>query len=427
MPTLEKKIVQTLFLLLFFFTPLIFNSAGSEVYEFPKLYFVFFLGGLITFIFLLFNILIERKYAFKLSALLQTYVLAFILSTVFSLHLYTSIWGYYSRFNDGLLSLLSYIGLSAVINYYFSREKVIDFFKVSLLTLIPISIFALFQITEVARVYSTFGQPNWLAQYIVFLLPFCLYLALFDTKYFIWFPISILGFCALWFSYSMSGLLGFLVSLGFFVSLNIKGLLSAKVYFIRFALLLFLYGIIAVFNLGVFKLRVQDAYNDLISGTVPHVYAQADIIAKSATQRNVSDAGFIRLNVWKASLELPLTSVKNLLIGTGPETYPYAFQPHRPKDMNYSSEWNFVVNKPHNYYIEVLIEQGLVGLLLLLAIYFLVYVKLPLELKPGFVAFLVTNIFGWPTVATSLLFWVSTVFISNRKEEPSAALSVKTV
>ncbi len=108
------------------------------------------------------------------------------------------------------------------------------------------------------------------------------------------------------------------------------------------------------------------------------------------------------------------SSPKNLLLGIGPETFPYEFPFFREDFLNYSSEWDFILNKPHNYYFEILVELGVIALVF----YLLIMVKtLGHENKfmvAGVLGFYVTNIFGWPTVCTSLLFWIWLIFVRKR-------------
>ena len=171
--------------------------------------------------------------------------------------------------------------------------------------------------------------------------------------------------------------------------------------------------LIAVTNLGVFRLRIQDIFSDVqnIISIVPKIYA-AD-----STQRNLSDPGFIRGGLWLGTTKLIFSSPKVALIGTGPETFPYSFQKFRPRELNYSSEWNFVFNKPHNYFLEVSSEQGLLGL----GIYFYLYWKLLRNLDKKylacFVAFAVSNVFGWPTVVTTCIFWMYLASIEAKYEK----------
>lgn len=108
-----RRIIILLFHLLLFLTPLIWTSKTSELFELPKMYFVYTLTLLITSLWLARMIvskrLLVRKTPFDLPLLL--FLASQIISTILSIHPRTSLFGYYSRFNGGLLSTISYLTL----------------------------------------------------------------------------------------------------------------------------------------------------------------------------------------------------------------------------------------------------------------------------------------------------------------------------
>lgn len=397
-----------------FFLPLVFGSRTNELYEFPKTYFIYFIGGALITVFVIEQI-VQEKALPKVPWYIKLYVLSYIVSSLFSMHPYTSFWGYYTRFNDCLISTLVFFGVYVVAKTKLSTSEFESLFKIMLFSILPVSIVGILQRGDMVRVYSTFGQPNWLAQFLAMLLPFANYLFFVGPAMWFWFLISVLGFAALWLTYSLSGLMGYAIGFCILLYLYRKNWFPDRKNLYKLIALLIICELVAVTNLGVFKLRLQDMFNDtknLIS-VVPKVYA-ADLNLFS-TQRNLSDPGFIRGGLWAGTAKLIFSSPKIALSGTGPETFPYAFQKFRPRELNYSSEWNFVFNKPHNYFLEVASEQGLLGL----SIYLYLYWKLLSPLfspssKDGldkkylacFGAFAVTNIFGWPTVVTTFIFWM---------------------
>ena len=396
-----KRLLQKPYLLIFcvliFFTPLVFVSNTVELYEFPKMFFVYFVGGLAIAIFFTDWILHGFKLK-KISTNVLTYVVLFAISVIFSVHPYTSVWGYYSRFNDGLISLLIFLGLYFVAINKLKKEDFVVLLKISVFTVIPVSLLAAFQHFEgTARAFSMLGQPNWLAQYILILLPICLYFALNELFWF-WGSIFILGFSGVWFAYSTSGLLGVVLSLFALLLIYYKESFFKKN--IRNLILLFAICFsIAFSNLGIFRSKFMDIFIDL-----KKVYA-LDTISNPANNQ-VSDPGFIRLGLWKGTLKLITSSVKVFFIGTGPETFPYAFQPFRSLDLNYSSEWDYVFNKPHNYILEIWSESGIFTLISYLALLFFAFKKLSGFMKSSLIGFSVVNLFGWPLVPTTLLFWL---------------------
>ena len=470
-----EKLVYGLLVL----TPFLFSGAFNEAFEFPKMYFVYFVGSLLILLTVFGRLWgagdgmktdeinqsptppSDRQYGkaaylqhgftclhggFNLLAGL--FVFSFILSTIFSGHLYTSLWGYFSRFNGELVSVLIFFGLYWTILQL--KPKTQSVLKSVALTVLPISLYSIMQhfglggtwtTDTTTRAFSTFGQPNWYATYCTMILPIVLYLALNykDLKQgsstpnkpslldFGWYGLYALGFAGFWFAYSVSGIIGLVTSSSLVLILNKSATLKN---WRRLAVLLTVCCTIALTNPGIFKQRVDDVVKDIVTshnkstiqtsiGTdtlnsstenppeeIPPI-DQADLSPQAKpTEYNLSDSGFIRKGIWEGTVELWLASPKNLLIGIGPEIFPYEFQFFRPASLNYSSEWNFILNKPHNYYLELLTQNGLLGLLIYLAIVVKVLLAKHPVLTPTLIGLFVTNIFGWPTVYTTLLFWI---------------------
>lgn len=392
-----------------FILPLVSGSPTNEAFEFPKTYFIYIVGGALIAIFFVQLFASERPLP-KIPLYIQLYLLSFIVSTAFSMHLYTSLWGYYTRFNGGLISIAIYFGIYLVAKTKLSKGDFANLFKVLVFSIVPVSILGILDHSTVVRVTSTFGQPNWLAQYLGIFLIYANLLFFEDSFAPVWFVISIIGFTCLWYTYSLSGILGFMT--GFLVlTVLFKGtIFKDKANILKLTLLVTFYLGIALLNLGVFKLRMVDVTNDIkrISLLSPVSYAAETTVVEqdTPTQRNLSDPGFIRSGMWLGTLKLIFSSPKIALIGAGPETFPYAFQKFRPAELNYSSEWNFVLNKPHNYFLEVPSQQGLFGLAIYLYLYWRLLKGLEKKYKAGFIVFAVTNFFGWPTASTTLLFWL---------------------
>lgn len=425
------KLLWFLTFILIFLTPLIFVSDTNEAFEFPKMFFVYFAGTSLIFVYLLRLLWLKEKFVFP-NVFVQGFLLANVLATLLSTHLYTSLWGYYSRFNGGLISLVVFIGVFLVLKNSFDQPQFSKIRNLIMVTILPIGGYGVvqhFTIDDITRVYSTLGQPNWLGAYLVVVLPLVM------DKYFDekleWLSVFlyVLGFSALWYTFSLSALLGFVFAAGTFVYLkwdvirkNVKksGVLVAMTF------------LIALSQPGVFGQRVKDIMIDLRKANaqtemtmdpgISSSSAPSDGEQLSASEtsndgeqlpapnmssgKQLSDPGFIRLLMWKGTLHLATSSPKNFLIGTGPETFPYTFQKYRPAELNYSSEWEFILNKPHNYYLEVLAETGIVGLFSYLCLLYWGFKNSDREFKASLVGFAVTNFFGWPTVATTLLFWV---------------------
>jgi O-antigen ligase len=415
-----------LYALLVFFTPLIFSTNSNELFEFPKMFFVYFVGFLIITFFIVDVIINPIKLKKPHPAVIFLFV-TFVVSTLFSTHFYTSIFGYYSRFNGGFLSYFVFFGLYYVALNKLTKEDYKNLLTTSLFTVVPIGFYGLFQyFNGVLRAYSTFGQPNWLAQYLSMILPVLLYVFLSeDSKLSVlWFGIYMFGFYCFWVTYSLSGILGFLVSLAILLPKILRNKKDDKFGY-RLTLVILVMVVVPLSNPGIFKDKVGDIIIDLRKnvGLINVSHAQEEESANLSVRNNVSDPGFIRLSLWESSLKMVISSARVFLIGFGPGTFPYNFQPFRSLKLNYSSEWDFVFNKPHNYYIEIWSESGIFSLLSFIFILYLMFKKSPDFIKPSVVAFGVSNIFGWPVVSTSLLFWLLASYaLEERFEKKSGSL-----
>src|SRR3989344_530335 len=200
----SDKLLSLLYRSLFIVTPLLVYHKTSELFEFNKILFVYLIAGLIAslwvFKMLLFRKIILKKTPIDLFILL--FVATQILSTIFSIDQHTSIFGYYGRFNGGLLSTFSYIllyyGFTSQIGTIFTRAWVIKTMKISLIVAIGVVVWgltgwigkdascALFtgvwtnacwtaDFKPALRMFSTLGQPNWLGAYIAVNISYCLY------------------------------------------------------------------------------------------------------------------------------------------------------------------------------------------------------------------------------------------------------------
>lgn len=399
---------------LVFLTPFLFARNTNELFEFPKMYYVYFAGSLLFVVTLLgrYRNIISNGF----SRLAGLFLVSFALSTVLSSHPYTSTWGYFSRFNGGLVSVLVFFAIFLATSIL--KPPARNVLKVAALTILPISVYAILQHFGVGgrwasdttvRAFSTFGQPNWYGAYCAMVLPIILYFSLRERQRVVdkvaWLLLFILGFCGFWFAYSISGIAGLAASILLLLVLDIK---SVRNNLIPILITFLVCAVFAFLNPGIFKQKLDDALVDTTRIVQPNTTSQPQVTNSYVETPTyaVTDSGFIRKGIWEGTLKLVLSSPKNVLVGTGPETFPYEFQRFRPSSLNYSSEWNYILNKPHNYYLELLAQNGIIGLVIYLTFVIkILLLKHPI-FTPALLGLFVTNIFGWPTVSTSLLFWI---------------------
>ncbi len=244
------------------------------------------------------------------------------------------------------------------------------------------------------RVFSTLGQPNWLAALLVALLPISLIYSLKNKFYML---VSIIFFTTLIFTKSRSGFLAFGVEF-----LILWGYLFWKEkmkYIKEFIFITLSFSLLTFFFL-------TKSNNSTI--TMPNS-------GGPALETGGTESGSIRKYVWIGALNIFL---KNPLLGTGPETFAFSFPTQKPTEHNLTSEWDFIYNKAHNEFLNILSNTGIVGftayILIVISTISILILKnknadpnyYNIALLSSFVSILVTNFFGFSVVIISLLFYL---------------------
>jgi len=417
-----RRTIEYSFYLLFFLVPLILTPWNYELFEFNKMLAVYFLTVIITGSWLI-KAAAEKKFTFRRTFWDIPLLIFFgsqLLSYLFSIDRHTSLFGYYSRFNGGLLSVISYILLywAFVTNMDKGKTQRACYYLLGSAALVAaygilehFGIDAKYWVQDVRnRVFSTLGQPNWLAAWLVALIPFVWALALNSKPYIYYLLFTICYFCLL-FTGSRSGFLGFAVAfLAFWPLVAFAFRQKIKTLALPFSVFSSLFLVISLFTGTPYTPSAKEFFQK----TQPPATNQP--VPPQATENQtpllVSESGDIRKIVWKGAVEIwrhyPI-------LGTGPETFAYSYYWYRPREHNDVSEWDFLYNKAHNEYLNYLATTGGVGLgsyLVLIGsfiIWSLSKIKnstLIIALLAGFSSIVVTNFFGFSVVPVSLLFFI---------------------
>lgn len=469
-----NRAIEYSFYSLFLLTPLVFTSDNYELFEFPKMWLVFGLT-LIIGAFWAIKMVLQGRIAIQRTPLdipIALFLLSQIISTIFSLDIHVSMWGYYSRFNGGLFSILAYIFL-----YYafVSNLGVLIAKRLLLASLVSGGIVALWGLpshfgydptcfllrgtfdvscwTEAfqpkIRIFSTLGQPNWLAAYLAILIPIAIAFAIQKTQKnqsignvgkserseflklrvlrAFWKPVllflfAILAFTDLLFTKSQSGFAGLMFALSFFIGAVLfqeaKGNKSFWSSILKSHTAGMLLIILVVFALIFFFVGSPIERQKVI---------QAPALPRLGEELGGTDSGKIRMIVWRGALEI---FRNNPLIGTGVETFAFAYYKYRPIEHNLTSEWDYLYNKAHNEYLNYLATTGLFGLgsYIFLIGFFITNVILRLKaggskvlhsvqndniviaLLAGYLSILVSNFFGFSVVVVNFYFFLLPAF-----------------
>jgi tetratricopeptide (TPR) repeat protein len=270
-----------------------------------------------------------------------------------------------------------------------------------------------------SRVFSTLGQPNWLAAYLAILLPLSIYkITSSSTKKLstFYFLLSTFYYICLLFTKSKSGILAAIISIAIFFIFKIIRDIKEKVLFIN----LKSYIIYLVFLF--LSLTISNPIKDLVFPTKLEIRNSTLEI----NNLNITPSSDIRKIVWKGSIDL---FKKFPLFGTGVETFAYSYYWTRPLEHNLTSEWDFLYNKAHNEYLNYLATTGLVGslpyLVLTITVLFLLIKNsfrnptleirnLSIALLSSYISILITNGFGFSVVVVSLYFFLFPALSGNQ-------------
>jgi len=367
-----------------------------------------------------------------------------VLATIFSLDPHVSFFGYYSRFHGGLLSTIAYvllfysfvsnyelINMSQLLRYMFSGAGIVALYGI----LEKFGIDAHMWVQDVrARVFSTLGQPNWLAAYLAVLLPISIqqFVSFTPSKPFdsaqgklresgsfpsfpVFWLLTIIFYICILLTKSRSGFLGIWTALILFWGISfwlrrkkIQTLLKP------FLLLNFSFIILNFFIRTPFSQYNAIASIDLFAKQAP-VEEAALPAGSSVIDVGITDSAEIRKIVWEGAGKIIQAYP---LFGTGPETFAYAYYRYRPVAHNLTSEWEFLYNRAHNEFLNIAATSGLVGLtsyLFFIAIVVFWSVRAILRknnpfflaaLLASFLGIAVTNFFGFSVVVIGLFFFL---------------------
>jgi len=466
-----QKVIRVAFGLLFIIVPLILTPWNYELFEFNKMVAVYALTVIIVAAWIGRMILV-KKIIFKRTFFdlpLLGFLFSQFFSFLFSVDHHTSFWGYYSRFHGGLLSTVCYLLLYwAFVSNEDNRSARLTL-RCSILTALLVSLYGIAEhfgidasiwVQDVRnRVFSTLGQPNWLAAYLTSLIPLT-WSSIVQNKLcqpksklpvFFWYLAFLILTLCLLYTKSQSGILGFLASFAFFWPILFLLLTFGKKIrpevkkLLRLALLIFILSFLILFSHVGLNAYPQIANLLAKVGIKPPSPPTTELqaaptVAAPLLEIGGSASSEIRKIVWKGAFNI----FKHYpIFGSGVETFAYSYYNFRPVEHNLVSEWDFLYNKAHNEYLNFLATTGIVGLgtyLFFIGSFVFwglkkVFIQttyskiknpslkvkneisksflpdlLPLGLLSGWLSILITNFFGFSVVPVALFFFLIPAF-----------------
>lgn len=376
---------------------------------------------------------------------------------------HTSIFGYYTRFNGGLLSTISYITLFYAAINNLDKKDLRQLFVTMFGSALLVSLYAIPEhfghslscwminldhhvpnapfddscwIQDVkTRVFATFGQPNWLAAYAITLMPVGLVLSSVSRRKLLkafYFLTTLALFVTLIFTKSRSGVGGLVVGLGLFGLGYLFFLWRKKSLSWNLSTMMFGAAAAIVMLALLFGTPYTPDFGEAFwQKTFDHQQAQTQPTPNSPTAAvnrldiGGTDSGDIRRIVWTGAIRV---WQRYPIFGSGVETFAYSYYRDRPMEHNLVSEWDFLYNKAHNEFLNYLATTGVLGFgtyvlmlgaFILLPLYDFGVAKVAntdsdplfaLAFSCGLIALSISNFFGFSTVMVSALLFLYPAF-----------------
>lgn len=364
--------------------------------------------------------------------LLIALTLIIILSTIFSTDILRSLEGAYQR-HEGLYTFLNYFTLFFIgANFINNNQKINQILNFTILSSALVSIYGIFQFfgydflrpgaKGAISVISTQGNPNFLAAYLILILPISINQFIIGKEDKLrWFYLlsSLLAFFCLIFTSTRAAWLGFLISMIVLVILNRKYLkLSRKVMVIASIVIIFLVFFSLIFFLSFPKNWIAERI-------------------KSSFKISEGSVGE-RIELWKNTLKM---IEKKPILGYGLETYDLIYPNFMSKKYQRLAEGRSA-DRPHSDFLQIAVSMGIIGFLIyfIFLIIFTLSILRYLKLKenayssilPGIVAGLLAYFiqlqFSFTVIEVAPLAWLfmgTAVFLGESSESEKGENFIK--
>lgn len=320
------------------------------------------LGGPLVFILWLikrinlgnFNISPTRKYVVYPALLfLVSGILSFALSQ-FKLE----------TFEPGLLRRISYLGVFLVVVFEFNCEE--DFKRVFswvLATCFMVVVYGVIQYLGYdwhiwrgafgSRIFSTFGNPNFFAAWLVLVLPMILVKVLMSKDHSQKLGFTVFAICMfymIWLTNTKGSWAGLAVGIPVFVILSILYLIKGNPKFLKRLAIFLVASAVCVATVGIVWFSVE-RINSI----------RFRLFTWGATMKMISEPVFVH----------PLKAV---VLGHGIETFKLVYPTYRrPEIFLIEKKHNTETDHAHNEFMEIFYDEGIVGLSILLWLFISIY------------------------------------------------------
>ncbi|MDP2736968.1 MAG: tetratricopeptide repeat protein [bacterium] len=378
-----------------FFIPIIFDYSMTS-YNFFDLYKVVIFRVILVLILLSFTakIFINGRLNYrgnpKIFLLVGFLLVSFFVSSAFSLNPAQSFWGSFLRqqgFYNYFNYLLFFVLLLLNIENFIKLKRIIITVVASAFLAAAYGLAQYFNFdpfswsesaTSTGRIFSSLGQPNFFAHWLIMVLPFSFYTLIFIAKKplarFFVSLITLMQLACLIFTYSRAAWLGFL---GLITFLFIAWLLYKRFKKVVFGFIgLILIGAMFVVSLNIISPAKLGDYNSI--SLVGRLKSIADF--KGGSNR-------MRLYYLESAIkEIKQANFLRLTVGYGPEVLGDVFIKYYQLDWGVYEAINSYPDRAHNWLFDQILALGFLGLAVNLAFYIYIIYKAAVFLwpKPSF-------------------------------------------
>ena len=428
MQNILNKIVKYNIYVLVFLVPVFFLPFSFEVFEFNKQYLLFFLVSLAFFAWLAKMVIYDKEVRFRRTPL-DIFVLGFlfiaILSAVFSVDKDSSVLGFYGRFSNGLMGLLSLgvlyflvtnnvrseevrpakevepqkIGIAKILNLFFWSSGLVVLTGYFSIFGVWAKINSLFSLPKV-MLQNTFnpvaGSLEGLSVFLAVLVVFLVSRLLFNGQ-----GKQILNYLLLFASLILVLIIDFTAA-WLIVLITLLGLVGFSMWR-------------RIFRENVNRLLIPIFLIIIAAILIPLQPIKMNLPQEQVLQQGTS---------WSVGLKSATDNVKSVLLGSGIGTFHYDFAKEKPLSINETWLWQIRFDRAGSALAEILGTMGFLGMLsylLLIGVSLLVsYLLLPansfkksetpntklLPLLLIFIALLVGQFVYYQNSTLSFLFWL---------------------
>lgn len=333
---------------------LLFLNVINDSFKFSHVYLLWIV--LVFFLILyIYGIIIKKFRINYFDYIFYILILYAIISTIFAVNIKLSIFGEFHR-NEGLLSILSYYFIflcTKNINNEKYKNNIIKAILVVGIFQVIYSILQVFTDLSFIKHYkehymasSLCGNPNFFGSYILMLLMISINKFLLDKNY-KYLLLSVIYFIGLILASSTGPFLTFIIVLIFMIILNFK---YTKIKYIL--CLLILIPTFYITNYLIVNLNKSETVTDNIVSDIVNV-----------SNGSINEISNNRITIWKNSL--PLVR-KYYLVGAGLDNFGEVYE-YNTNDLRF--------DKAHNVYLQILITNGLIPLILTIVLCFITFIK----------------------------------------------------